>query len=824
MDGLKSPAPGDPHIVAHYRESDRQWQPLADHLWAVAFWGKLFGGKIGMPLLGELLGLLHDLGKYGHDFQNYLKSATGHLNPDEDETWVDAGRLKGKIDHSTAGAQFVWQHSAGSRHDIDANCAAQLAALCIASHHSGLIDCVAPDGDDNFVRRMGKDHNLTHLDEVCKVADADILSRSRDVLNDPQLLAEVMRIRERITSANPGALIPRFEQFGLLVRFLFSCLIAGDRIDTADFEKPGRAGLRQHGEYARWPDLIGRLERYLVALEAPQPIDALRRDISNWCLAAATRGKGIYPLTVPTGGGKTLASLRFGLHHAEHRKLDRIIYVIPFTSIIDQNASAVRRVLEPADAPQDQGHVVLEHHSNLTPERQTWLEKILSEDWDAPVVYTTTVQFLETLFGHGTRSARRMHQLANSVLVFDEVQTLPIRCVHLFSNAINFLVEQCNSTVLLCTATQPLLDKVDPEKGAVRVSPEADLIPDVTALFDALKRVEVHDLRKPGGWRDEEIARLALEQFRNTGSCLVVVNTKAVARSLFELLSAEIDPDCLIHLSTDMCPAHRQVELGKVRQRLEPGTCAPVLCISTQLIEAGVDVDFDVAIRCLAGLDSIAQAAGRCNRNGRLEKGHVYIVDPANELLATLPDIAIGREHAKRVLDDYRADPDRYGANLLGTQAMSDYYRYYFFQRAADMSYPLTDDGVGYSGTLLELLSTNERLVREYKYRHNTPPTYLFRQPFMTASQLFMAIDAPTQGIVVPYGKEGMALVDDLCGSPNLAKASSLLRKAQRYTVNVFPNVFEKLSNMGALRPISDELRIYTLDRPYYNEHFGLSA
>ncbi|MGF6965942.1 CRISPR-associated endonuclease Cas3-HD [Paraburkholderia sp. WC7.3g] len=159
MDGLESPASSDPHIVAHYRQSDRQWQPLADHLWAVAFWGKLFGGKIGMPLLGELLGLLHDLGKYGHDFQNYLKSATGHLNSDEDETWVDAGRLKGKIDHSTAGAQFVWQHSAGARHDIDVNCAAQLAALCIASHHSGLIDCVAPDGDDNFMRRMGKDND-----------------------------------------------------------------------------------------------------------------------------------------------------------------------------------------------------------------------------------------------------------------------------------------------------------------------------------------------------------------------------------------------------------------------------------------------------------------------------------------------------------------------------------------------------------------------------------------------------------------------------------------------------------------------------------------
>ncbi|MGF6965944.1 CRISPR-associated endonuclease/helicase Cas3 [Paraburkholderia sp. WC7.3g] len=638
------------------------------------------------------------------------------------------------------------------------------------------------------------------------------------------MLADVRRIRERIKSANSGALIPRFQQFGLLVRFLFSCLIAGDRIDTADFEKPARMGLRQHVEDARWPDLIRRLERYLFALEAPQPIDALRRGISDWCLDAATRDRGIYPLTVPTGGGKTLASLRFALHHAQHRKLDRIIYVIPFTSIIEQNAGIVRQVLEPVDMPHDEGRVVLEHHSNLTPERQTWREKILSEDWDAPVVFTTMVQFLETLFGSGTRGARHMHQLANSVLVFDEVQTLPVRCVHLFNNAINFLVEQCNSTALLCTATQPLLDKVEPEKGAVRISPESDLIPDVRALFDELKRVEVDDLRKPGGWGDEEIAQLALAEFRNTGRCLVIVNTKVHARSLFDLLSADVGEDCLYHLSTDMCPAHRQLELGKVRERLESTKRAPVLCISTQLIEAGVDVDFDVVIRSLAGLDSIAQAAGRCNRNGRLEKGHVYVVDPVNERLAMLPDIAIGREHAKRVLDDYRADPGLYDGNILGTQAMRDYYRYYFFERAADMSYAVPGDTVGYRGTLLELLSTNERLVDEYKRRQGKPPPYLFRQPFMTASQQFSAIDAPTQGIVVPYGNQGMALINDLCSSPDLSNASSLLRSAQRYSVNVFPYVFEKLNRLGALHLVSKDLRIYSVNRRYYSERFGLSV
>jgi CRISPR-associated endonuclease/helicase Cas3 len=807
-------------FVAHFRGAGGPWQGLDEHLRSVSVWARRFAEKIGMPLLGELCGLLHDLGKYSIAFQLYLKSAVGLLNPDEDDMWVDPGRLRGKIDHSTAGAQFIWQHTQ-VRTDLDASCAAQIAALCIASHHSGLIDCIAPNGDDNFTRRMSKAAGQTHLDEVCRAAHADILARAREILDDPELRAEVKRLRERIAAANPHALTPQLQQFGLFVRFIFSCLISGDRIDAADFESPERAGARQRGNYAGWPSLVMRLESHLARFEPRHPIDQLRRDISASCLEAASRDKGIYPLTVPTGGGKTLASLRFALHHAAHRNLDRVIYVIPFTSIIEQNASVVRHVLEPACDPASRGRVVLEHHSNLTPEQQTWREKVLTEDWDAPVVYTTMVLLLETLFGGGTRSARRMHQLANSVLVFDEVQTLPVRCVHLFNNALNFLVEQCNSTALLCTATQPLLDQVKADKGAVRFSPAGDLIPDVSALFEALKRVDVHDLREPGGWSDEQVAQLAREQFCKTGSCLAIVNTKALARSLFELISPHVDGDSLYHLSTDMCPVHRQMELVKVRDRLSRGQ--PVLCVSTQLIEAGVDVDFDVVIRTLAGLDSIAQAAGRCNRNGRLERGHVYIVDPSSERLSMLPDIAIGREHAKRVLDDFRADPARYDGNLFGTKAMRDYYRYYFFARAADMSYDVPNGALGFNGTLLELLSGNERPVAEYKRRNRKAPPYFFRQPFMTASQQFKAIDSSTQGIVVPYGPAGIELIDELCKSPDLATAYALMRRAQQYSVNVFDNVFAKLVRLGAVHPISDDLRIYRLDPSHYSERFGLS-
>ena len=210
-----------------------------------------------------------------------------------------------------------------------------------------------------------------------------------------------------------------------------------------------------------------------------------------------------------------------------------MIYVIPFTSIIDQNAEVVRRILEPEGV--EAGSVVLEHHSNLTPEEQTWRGKILSENWDAPVVYTTSVQLLETLFGAGTRGARRMHQLANAVLIFDEIQSLPVNCVHLFNNAMNYLADFCGSTVVLCTATQPLLDQVDAHKGAIRVPQENEIMPDVKRLFDDLKRVEVINQRKPGGWSQDEIAALAFEQIDAVGSCLVIVNTKKAAQAIYRL-------------------------------------------------------------------------------------------------------------------------------------------------------------------------------------------------------------------------------------------------------------------------------------------------
>jgi CRISPR-associated endonuclease/helicase Cas3 len=809
--------------IAHHRQSDGATQSLANHLVGVSMLSRCHATKIGMSDQGELIGLLHDLGKYSAEFQSYLKSAVELLNPDEDE-FVDAKGLKGKIDHSSAGAQFIWRKF--SNQGPLGPIVGQILALCIASHHSGLIDCLTTDSnhpvEDAFTKRINKLDVHTHLDEALGKADKAILSRAQELMAQPEMLNGIHAAIRKIILEAPikdDRSVVAQQQIGLLARFLFSCLIDADRIDTADFESPKHARLRMSGNYADWATLIDRLEKHLASLQPIHPIDQLRQDISRHCLEGASRSKGIYTLTVPTGGGKTLASLRFALPHAKKHGMDRVIYVIPFTSIIDQNAAVVRGILEPEGT--EPGSVVLEHHSNLTPEQQSWRGKILSENWDAPVVYTTSVQLLETLFGAGTRGARRMHQLANAVLIFDEIQTLPVNCVHLFNNAINFLADQCGTTVVLCTATQPLLDKVDTNKGAIRIPDGNELMPNRKQLFDNLKRVEVTNRRKPGGWTMDEIVALAKEETLIAGSCLVIVNTKNAAQTLYRLTKEQVGAE-VFHLSTNMCPAHRKAILNEVRERL--ARAAPTLCISTQLIEAGVDVDFGAVIRFTAGLDSIAQAAGRCNRNGIREIGHVHVVNPQDENLAMLPDIRIGQENTERVLNDYEENPDKYGNNRIGPEAMAWYYQNYFFARTSDMDYPVCAQTLGRDDTLLNLLSVNSQAVVAFGQTKGQAPGIYLRQSFMAAAKAFKAIDSPTRGIIVPYGQAGRDLITALCAAYLPDKEFDLLRRAQQFSVNVFPQVLERLTKAGAVQEIQEGTGILFLaDSRYYSDEFGLS-
>ena len=807
--------------IAHRREKDGEIHWLSQHLAEVSKKTGEFASKIGLKEQGEIIGLLHDIGKASQEFQDYIKSAVGLINPDEDD-YVDAAGLKGKIDHSTAGAQLLYQTLADKGTELFI---AQVLSLCIASHHSrtGLLDCISPEGVDTYSKRMAKTDEKTHIREVLGKIRDDVKSKTVTRLQSEELLKNTVSICKALRNELDSKETLSFK-CGLMVRFLYSCLIDADRLSTADFEEPALAKLRPYGDYEDWKVLIDRLNKKLEDFDSTG-INAIRQKISQACYDFADRPKGLYQLTVPTGGGKTFASLRFALHHADQREMDRIIYVLPFTTIIDQNADEIRKVLEEKDKKGKYlNRVVLEHHSNLTPDEETTKQKVLSENWDAPIVLTTNVQVLEALFGSGTQGTRRMHQLANAVIIFDEVQTLPVKCVQLFNTAVNFLVNNCGSTVVLCTATQPLLDKIEPKSRALSITTEQQMIPNTRQLFDDLKRVEVKDETKVGGWSNDEIRELAGQKVVESGSVLVVVNTKTSAREIYQQCK-QINNVESYHLSTHMCPAHRLDVLNQVKKCLDPKNPKPVVCVSTQLIEAGVDISFGSVIRFLAGLDSIAQAAGRCNRHReRPTPGEVLIINPAEENINRLEDIRIGKEKTERLLGEFKDNPARLGNNIISPEAMEQYYQYYFYQRAKDMNYPVTADSpVGREDNLFNLLSVNSLSVAEYRRINNDKyPAIPLKQAFMTAAKSFQAIESITRGVVVPYGKKGKDIVNELCSVYELEKQYKLIRRAQRYSVNVFPDVLKRLQEQ-AIHEVQTGSGILYLNERYYSDEFGLS-
>ena len=346
-------------------------------------------------------------------------------------------------------------------------------------------------------------------------------------------------------------------------------------------------------------------------------------------------------------------------------------------------------------------------------------------------------------------------------------------------------------------------------------------MPDVKQLFDDLKRVEVKNRRKPGGWTMDEVAALAEEEARSTGSCLVIVNTKKSAQTIYRLCKEHAETP-VYHLSTSMCPAHRKAILAEVRERLAKQE--PTLCISTQLIEAGVDVDFGAVIRFTAGLDSIAQAAGRCNRNGLRDMGTVHVVNAKDENISRLPDIKIGQTKAELVLYDYEADPAKYSYNCIGLEAMNWYYQNYFFARADDMDYPVSASMIGHDDTLLNLLSINSQATVQYGRINGAKPSIYLKQSFMAAAKAFKSIDAPTRGIIVPYSEAGKEIIATLCAAYLPDKEFDLLRRAQQFTVNVFPNILERLMEANLVQEIQEGTGIlFLVDKRYYSAEFGLS-
>ncbi|QNL96288.1 CRISPR-associated helicase Cas3' [Treponema sp. Marseille-Q4132] len=821
------------NLWARYRESDGGYQKLSDHLRQTAELSKSFGKKIHLEYITQLAGLLHDLGKASPAWQLYLQNSVRE-------------KKQHKKDHATAGAQYLLH-----RLSNEVGLAETAIQAAVMFHHgSGLPDMLGLDGRSEFLERLNKTTDDTGLDQAKAGLPQEVERDIAECISKFDLHdggKNQLALPCKAGCMNVDRQIDRkkfFFNMGLHLRNLSSCLIDADRTNSAAFEENKAMLLDDCNAIPDWGVLLQKLERELKKFSNTDVLGKIRKTVSDRCAELGAGEKRIYTCSAFTGAGKTLASLRFALVQAQKYGADRIFIVAPYTSILDQNADKIRSILEDE---RTRGSIVLECHSNISAEKKRDLKE--SEDeydkaeqtWTAPVVITTMVQFLETLFGSGTKKIRRMHRLANSVLVFDEVQTLPLKATYLFNWGLEYLVKCCGCSALLCTATQPCLDKIGENRYRLHIDDE--VIPNMFEHFDMLKRVKFID-KTAGGTKKHgagDIASYIQNEMKTHNSFLAVVNTKPQAKELFELINKSGCADYVYYLSTNMCPAHRKDIIKTVTDDLP--LQKRIVCVSTRLIEAGVDVSFEGALRYLAGLDSVIQTAGRCNRNNELHDacgnavcGKLALFALEGEKLHSLEELKIGQKCMERVLREYdsvECNSREYEAseknddakNLIQPQIIERYFKYYYAS--------FTDDVLQYNirgkdSTVLDMLSDNPSAVNEYKRTHNGKKWQLpYMQAFRTAWDNFEVIADATTGIIVPY-KDGERLINSLSAlekSDNdyYASLKSLLNECQQYTVNMYTNRIQYLGSKGMIYEIIPESGIYALHASFYSNDFGIT-
>ncbi|USG67404.1 CRISPR-associated helicase Cas3' [Brevibacillus ruminantium] len=794
-------------FIAHIRQKDGCIQTVNEHLREVQTECERYGMKIGVRHLAGLAGLLHDLGKNTTGFKTYINEAAA--NP-------DAPPRRGSVDHSTAGGRLLYQRYHQKAVTVEDKLAAEWIANCIISHHQGLRDFLDPQLLSPFLERVA----VKELEEYEQAVAAFFENYSERELDHyfAGAKAEIQHVLNVIKKQSLPSITA-----SLLIKYIFSCLIDADRTNTREFEE-GEVTEEKIDSLAffgkSYRKLMDTLMEFEQAEDADHPINRLRSEMSRQCEAFALRPSGIFTLSIPTGGGKTIASLRYALKHAITWNKERIIYIVPYTTIIEQNAKEIREILKEND-------MILEHHSNVIEESDVEDEsdyirrkkiRLAKDNWDRPIIFTTMVQFLNTFYAKGTRNIRRMHQMANAVLIFDEVQSVPTKCVSLFNAALNFLHVFGRSSMVLCTATQPALDFV---KHKLLLSDQAEMIENLDDVGKSFKRVELIDYTTPLGWKTEELAAFIQERLDEVASVLVILNTKTAARKLFVQLEENKRsgnrPVRLFHLSTNMCAAHRKEVLAKVKQALSAKE--RVICVSTQLIEAGVDISFDCVIRSLAGLDSIAQAAGRCNRHGKDEVRHVYIIKSAEEMLTRLPEIRIGAEKTQRILFEFQQEPERFGHDLLSASALNAYFQYYYDHMKDGLHYPIRE----LEKNLFDLLGTNKDYFEGYKNKHGKSPEFLTRSSFATAEKHFEVISDTATSVLVPYNQEAESVILALNGELDTRSLGELLQKSQQYVVNIYSHELKKLEKNGDIYPLLHG-HVLALREVAYSDRFGVEA
>ena len=697
--------------IAHL-EGGRE-QTVKEHLQGTAKLSAEFAKKFGKEEWGYCCGYLHDIGKYSVEFQHKIRE-----NGNE------------QIDHSTAGAKVCVEK--GGLYPI--------MSYCIAGHHAGLPN-YGSSQDGSF--------------------ESTLMGRMKKTLKDYSAYQDEIEL-PKVTTVPIAYGETKNPDFSLsvFIRMLYSCLVDADFLDTEAFMKNEEIK-RDAGESIEI--LFQKLEKYVAKWLLNKEIDTVngrRTEILRNCLEAGKREKGLFRLTVPTGGGKTVVSLAFALRHAVHNNMDRVIYVIPYTSIIEQNAQIFRSILGDEN--------VLENHCNVDyRDSEEWNPmKLAAENWDKPVVVTTNVQFFESLFGNKSSKCRKLHNIANSVVIFDEVQMLPTDYLKPCVAMIEELVNSFEASVVLCTATQPALQPFF-QSGI----PAYELCPRLEEQFRFFKRTTFQNLDKIS---EEALIEKLSEEYQ----ALCIVNTKKKAQVLYQALKGQ----GVFHLSTAMYPKHRKRVLEEVRRCLNAGERCLVL--STSLVEAGVDLDFHSVYRQLAGIDSVIQAAGRCNREGKRspEDSNVYVFqfEEQERILGQRKQI----DAAKTLVSD--------GKDISALETIEEYFEFLYHLKSSELD--------------------KKNIMGRFKG---------IKCNFLKVAEDFKMIENDTKTVFIPVEEEAQDLLQQL-KYQGFTKTS--MRKAGQYSVTLYDDVIEKMKDAGMIELVAENINdFYELkDKERYTEEFGL--
>ena len=748
--------PAKPLYYAHSAQDElgnllpyEHWQTLQSHLVNVGEMAAEFARVFGAQEIACHTGQLHDLGKYSEAFNHRL-----HGGP--------------PVDHTTTGAKIAVERWG--------NVIGKLMAFCIAGHHAGLAN---GNGEG--------DNRRTLKQRLALQFGADIPALDNLWQQEIKLPQNLFAPPLKANAHHP------FFSYAFFTRMLYSCLVDADYLDTEAFYSNLENKASERGGY---PDLnalqhnfnqfinafrrrIAQASEQTEAEKRNAALNRLRSEILDYAVEQAAQAQGLFTLTVPTGGGKTFTSMAFALEHAKRHGMRRVIYVIPFTSIIEQNAAEFRKAFGELGE-----QAVLEHHSTfddgkLQNEATKDKLRLASENWDAPIVVTTAVQFFESLFADRSSRCRKLHNIAGSVIILDEAQMLPLNLLLPIMQAIKELAQNYRCSVVMCTATQPA---VQAENGFYRGFENVlEIAPKPTALFDKLRRTTVQHI---GTQTDADL----LAKLAEHPQMLVIVNNRRHARSLYDQAK---NLDGTFHLTTLMCAKHRSQKLDEIRGRLKNGE--PCRVIATSLIEAGVDVDFPLVMRAEAGLDSVAQAAGRCNREGKRpsENSFVWIFAPEEQWKAP-PELAAQAAVMRLTADSFSDD-------LLSTQAVAAYFAELYQLKGSELD--------------------NKKIL---KMHNDTGQSLDF--PFQTIADKFRMIESHMQPLIIPFDVEAENLISSLHHADHIG---GLLRKLQPYTVQIPEKALAALYKAGRIEPINEKnfgKQFYTLiGLDLYDEVAGLS-